>query len=455
MRFASLSRADLLKRAGLAGAALAGAEVHLQRALAAREISATTTITVLEHQPARLRLLRVEIPRFEAAMATKGTPIKVNLVAGPTNDNAFQTNLTVAYTSGTGPDVTSFPTSLTPDYVLANFIEDLSPFTRAWPDWQHAWYPAMRAAAQVNGRTYVIPREATVYSLFFRKDILLANRIPTNQPKTWNDLLAVAREIKRKTGKFALNIPAGLKWGAGTFDEGFIHLMLGSGSRFYNEQTRRWVVRSAGLLKVFQFYRTAAAEGLLPVKWLNTDNPWVATKYQGFPRGDLVITTSGTWSWEFDWGASGAAPIPDLFHKVATWPFPSVDGKPFTTGGVGWVWAVASRGAHAAASWEFVKFMTSGRALADNLVAIGAVSPRTDIAASQREYGRLPFLVDAEHTLTTSRTFVPRPLEAVIQGFVEQATQQLIDGRATPDQAMAAFAARAGQVLGPNVVEEE
>ncbi|HZS87336.1 MAG TPA: extracellular solute-binding protein [Chloroflexota bacterium] len=452
-----LSRRDLLVQGGIKGAGLAAGSPLLGAALvdAAPALPAANpvTISVREHQQLRLKLLRAEIPHFEAAMAARGMPIKVNLQAGPTPDNDFQTQLTVDYAAGAGPDVTSFPVSWTPDYILANFLKDITAYVKDWPDWMRYWYPTMRDAAQVYGHIYFLPREAAVYSLFYRKDILSAHHIPTTQPRTWDDLLVVAREIKRKTGKFALNFPAGVQWGAGTFDEGFIHLMLGSGSPIYDTSTRRWVVKSPGLRRVFAFYATAAREGLLPVRWLNSPNPWQPTKYTAFPRGDLVMTTSGTWSWEFDWGAGGAAPIPDIFHKVATWQFPSIDGKPFTTAGVGWAWAIAGRGTHAAAAWEFVKFMSSGRALADNLIAIGAVAPRGDIAGSQPEYGKLPFLVAAERTLNSSRSFIPKPGEARIQQFIAEATQSLIDGKATPDQAMNTFAANVTQALGPDLVE--
>jgi multiple sugar transport system substrate-binding protein len=453
----SPSRRDLLVAGGIGGATLVAGSLLGPGAAPLQASSrpgvAPVTMTVLEHQQLRLRLLEAEIPRFEAAMAARGTPIKVALQAGPTADNAFQTQLTVAYTAGAGPDVTSFPVSWTPDYILGSFLKDITANVQAWPEWRRYWYPTMRNAAQVNGRIYFLPREATAFSLFYRKDILAAHGISTEQPRTWNDLLAVAREIKKKAGIYALNVPAGVQWGAGTFDEGFIHLMLGSGSPLYNAATRRWVVQSPGLLRVFEFYATAAREGLLPVRWLDTANPWVPTKYRAFPQGQLAITTSGSWSWEFDWGPQGAAPIPDLFGKVATWQFPSVDGRPFTTGGIGWVWAIANRGTHAAAAWEFVKFMCGGRPLADNLIAIGAVAPRTDIAASQPEYGRLSYLTAAERTLGSSRSFIPKPGESSIQQFVAEATQHLIDGTVSPLRAMATFAAAATAALGPDHVE--
>jgi ABC-type glycerol-3-phosphate transport system substrate-binding protein len=97
--------------------------------------------------------------------------------------------------------------------------------------------------------------------------------------------------------------------------------------------------------------------------------------------------------------------------------------------------------------------MTSGRALADGLVAIGAVAPRSDVARTQPEYGKRPYLVAAEHTLPSSRSFIPRPGQAKIQQLIAEATQSLIDGRATPDQALATFAARATDALGPGLVE--
>ena len=456
----TISRRDVLVKGAVAGAGLAAGgalitEAGPTQAHADVRVGASpVSITVLEHQEINVKLMKRQIPRFEAAMAAKGTPITVNLQVGPTPDNDFQTQLTVAYAAGNGPDVASFAVSWTPDYILANFLKDITPYVRAWPDWSRYWYPSIRNASMVNGKLYYLPRDGTVFSLFYRKDILDAHGIPTAQPKTWDDLLNVAREIKKKTGKFAFCFPAGVQWGGGTFDEGFIHLMLGSGSPIYDEAKRKWVVKSPGLLRVFQFYATAAKEGLLPVKWLLSPNPWVPIKYKGFVNGDVLMTTSGSWAWEFDWGAQGAAPIPDIFNKVATWQFPAVNGKPFTTGGIGWSWAIANRSTQPQAAFEFIKFMSSGAGLADHLISSGAVSPRTDLATTQPSYGKLKFLVDSERTLTTARTFIPRPGEAKVQQFIAEATQSLITGSASPDSAMSTFASKVTDGLGAGMVEQ-
>src|SRR3954453_10433728 len=123
-----LSRRDLLILGGIGGAGIgAGGRILLPHVVPVQEApplagAPPATITVLEHQQLRLRLLKTEIPRFEAAMAARGTPIKVHLQVGPPSDNDFLTQLTVGYTTGAGPDVTSFPVSWTPDYILANFL---------------------------------------------------------------------------------------------------------------------------------------------------------------------------------------------------------------------------------------------------------------------------------------------------------------------------------------------
>src|SRR5919202_7139572 len=130
-----LSRRDLLIQGGIRAAGLgAGSTILLphiippQAASTGKADAHPVTITVLEHQQLRLRLLKAEIPRFEAAMAARGTPIKVHLQVGPTPDNDFLTQLTMAYTVGTAPDVKSLHSSWTPDYILANFLKDITAY---------------------------------------------------------------------------------------------------------------------------------------------------------------------------------------------------------------------------------------------------------------------------------------------------------------------------------------
>jgi multiple sugar transport system substrate-binding protein len=449
-----ISRRELLVRSGQLAAGMAAGGILMDAFESTALAANAVTITVREHQKLRLDLLRSVAPQFEAQTAAKGKPIKVKIEEGQTDDSAFQTKLTVDYAAGNGPDLTSYGMSWTPDFIAARFLADDTHSVNLWKDWQTQFYPIVRKDTTLSGHVYFVPREMGVLSLYYRQDILKKFGISTAQPKTWNDLLNRAREIKRKTGKFALLFPAGTSWGGGTFDEGFIHLMLGTKSKLYNAKTKRWVVRSKGLLDVFTFYYTIAKEKLLPVQPLLAPMPWQPTKYQMFPNGDLIITTSGTWAWEFDWGPKGATPIPDIFHKVATWKFPSEDGHPFVYAGPGWVWAIASRSPQKAAAFEFVKFIMSPRVVAKGVAQIGNVSPRRD-AKRYPPYSQKPYLYKTEADYATGRYFHPEPDESKIVQLVGQATVDLITLNKSPKQVQDNFASHARDLLGSNRVEVE
>ena len=49
-------------------------------------------------------------------------------------------------------------------------------------------------------------------------------------------------------------LPAGTSWGGGTFGEGFLNVMLGTGSTLYNSEAEKWVIQSPGLTQTFELY---------------------------------------------------------------------------------------------------------------------------------------------------------------------------------------------------------
>jgi multiple sugar transport system substrate-binding protein len=460
-----ISRRDLLVRGGQVAAGIAVGGTVLDRFGSTALAAKTETITVLEHQPLRLQLMKKVVPHFEALTKAAGKPIKVNVQAGPTDDGQFITKLTLDYAEGVGPDVTSYGVGNTPDFIAANYLKTIGRNVAGWHDWFSQFYPIVRNDATLKGHVYFVPREVGVLSLYYRHDILKAHGISTAQPKTWNDLLNRAREIKKKTGLHAgaggnpgagvLLFPAGTQWGGGSFEEGFIHLLLGTKSKLYDTRTNKWVCKSKGLLDVFTFYHTIAKEGLLPVPGLLAPNPWVPTKYKAFPAGDLTITTSGTWAWEFDWGPHGAAPIPDIFHKVATWQFPTNHGgHPFVYAGPGWVWAIPRRdnSARQAAAFRFVEFMMNPRIVSQAVAQIGNISPRKD-AKLYPPYSKLPYLYNTEKELTTGQYFHPQTDQSKMYQLVGQATQNLITLAKSPQQALNDFYNGAISLLGAGKVE--
>lgn len=409
------------------------------------------TLRILVHQRPRIELVRQMVPMFEAIMMQRGRPVKVEIVEGPAPDPEYQTKLFVDLRAGTGADAFMVRNTFLPSAVEARYLLDLTDRLTAWRDWSTQFYPVLRNQVAVGGRIYSVPPGASVMLLFYRRDILQSLGISTAQPKTFDDLLNRAREIRQKSGKFAVLYPAGAQWGGGTFSEGFLLLMLGTKSPLYNGATGRWVVRSPGLLTVFKIYETLAKERLLPVDPLLAPQPWVPTKYRMFTAGDLLITTSGTWAWDFDWGPNGAAPLPGLFEKVATWELPG-ETEPYVLSIVSWSWAVNAASRQPDLAWEWVKFATSARGAAMWSGTIGAIAARRD-AKIYAAYATKPHLIAQERSLLRGKFLHPASGIDRIAFFAAQATDGIITGRMTADQALDFFAREVTAALGTQAVE--
>lgn len=411
-------------------------------------------LTLLDHQEPRVELLKKLLPQFEKDMEDQGKEISVELLEGPAEDTQFATKLTLDYNSGNAPDVASFGNASTVDFATSGFLLDLTPMTEEWTDWDDHFYEQLREElVQPDGKIYAVPREAQIIQLFYRKDVLQSDGISTAQPQNWDDLLDRMSQVTRESGQPSLLFPAGEAWGGGTFFEGFIHLMLGTGSSLYDAEESKWVVASPGLTDVLTYYEELTEAGVMPVDPLLNPEPWVPTKYEAFPKGDLVATTCGTWCWIFDWGPEGAAPIDGLFKKVSTWEFPTESGEDtFVWGSSGWVWAISADTENPEEAWELVKWLASGDFMAQNAVAVGAASPRDDLR-NVKPYSDYDFLIDAERQLPKARSFVSLPGTDKIVQAVGEATEQVITGRMSGEEAAEFLAERATELLGEDNVK--
>jgi multiple sugar transport system substrate-binding protein len=417
-------------------------------ASASTRSSKAVTITIMEHQPPRVALLKKMLPQFERTHPN----IDVKLLEGPAPDTEFQTKLTLDMNAGHAADV--FALSFNPaDVAASGFLLDLTARAKAWKSWNR-FYPNLRSGEVQGGKIYTIPREATVQQFFYRRDILKAHGISTAQPNNWSDLMSRLKKAKDALGGPSIVFPAGKAWGGGTFGEGFVNVLLGTNSPLYDTKSKKWVVRSSGLTRVLGFYLDLTKTGVLDIEPLLNPEPWVATKYEAFPKGKLAVSTGGTWSWFFDWGKKGAGPIPNVFSKVGTWNYPKPNGGTYVVGGTGWRWAISSKSKHADEAWELVKWLASPAFIAANAVTIGAVSPRNDVRV--KPYSTYKVLIDTEKQLPKARSFQSPPgVDKIIQ-VVGDVTESIITGKITTRaDAADAFAKQAKRLLGSGSVVEK
>ena len=455
----SRSRRDFLVDSAKVGAGLAvgaGMLGSTAQAQAARSDASAVTITYLDYQKLRAQWVDRWIPKFEAITAAAGAPIKVNHQIGPTADLDFQTKITVDYAANNGPDVSSYGADLLVPFVSAGYLQDLTPYVSKWSDWGSKYYPVTIKPCTVGSKVYAVPEEASLEFLFFHRNILDKYHISTAQPTSWADLLDRGREIKSKTGQWAMLFDAGVQWGGGVWGEAFGPMMLGTKSPIYDDATSKWVVRSQGLLQTFQFYEALYKDQLMPIQPLLNPSPWVIPKYKMFPAGQLVVSVGGSWSWQFDWGAQGAGPIPNELSVLGTWNFPTQDGsgKPYVWTSDGFVYTISATSQHPMEAFAFIKFLMQPGPSADELYSIGAVSPRRD-THNFAPYSKLPKIVSTESQLTTGKSFINHNGIDKWETYIAAATESIITGKANAQQALNQFAAACTKGLGASAVTQE
>lgn len=413
------------------------------------------TIKLIEYQEARAKVVEGLLPEFEKEMAAQGQEIKVELVTDPLTDEQFRTKITQQLHSGTAPDVMDMGGSFVTGLAGAGYLLNLDEHLEEWDAWDQ-YYPAAKdEARQPDGSFYSIPHEASVQSLFYRKDVLEKLDVDTSQPQTWDELITRLKKVKQETGEAPIVIPAGTAWGGGTWSEGFFPILAGSGSGGFDPDSGKWQLRSEGLSATFDLYAELTQEGLLPVEDLLNPNPWEPTKYEKFPEGTLPVAAQGSWGWKFDWGPEGSAPIEDVQDKVATWDYPALlpGTDPYSVGGGGFGYSVNAESEEVDAAVALAQWLSSGEAAAKQLVAVGAAAPRSDLA-DVAPYKNEPTLLDAEERLKTSVTVPTGDGEDQISQAVQNATGKILLGKADGAQAAEEFAAEAGELLGSDRVIE-
>ena len=117
------------------------------------------------------------------------------------------------------------------------------------------------------------------------------------------------------------------------------------------------------------------------------------------------------------------------------------------------MWAASAQTENPDEAWELVKWLAGGEFMARNAVTIGAAAPRDDLR-DVAPYSEEQFLIEAEEQLPEGRSFPPPPGTDKMVQAVGEATEAVITGKMSGDQAADLLARRATELLGEDKVKE-
>lgn len=418
--------------------------------LAATEAEKRPLLVIAEHRTARLQALYQLQPQLEARLG-----IRLKIVEYPAPPQDYFTKLVTELRAGNAPDVFTVPRDLqVDDLAAAGYLADLTADAEQWSG--YAQLPELvktLTRASFNEHVYVIPSIVAVEQLYYRHDLLTAAGISTAQPQNWQELLERSREIKQKMQQYPLLIPAGLTWGMGSYTEGLRYLLASFQHYQLLNSQNQYVLDDNAVRQSFGFYQTLVAEQLMPVQPLLNPEPWVIPKYEMFPKGQLLITTCGSWCPVFDWGPGSRNPIADVANAVRTWKFPSADGgQPFALASVVYAWGVNAKSRQQPLARQLVL------ALGENDVALayakqlGNVPARLD-APQHPEFAALGNLMADHALLKDARALRTTVGSNAMMAGVAQASEAVLTGRADGERAQQMLYDYVVNVLGAAQVE--
>lgn len=410
------------------------------------------TLVIAEHRTARIQALQQLKPALEAEL---GVYLKIVEYPAPPQD--YFTKLVTELRAGNAPDVFTIPRDLQmDDLAAAGYLANLTDAVEQWPGYQHLPELVKQLTrASFDEQVYVVPSIVAVEQLYYRHDLLTAAGISTAQPQSWQDLLSRSQQIKQQLGQYPLLIPAGLTWGMGSYTEGFRYLLASFSDYQLLNVDNQYVLAGEAVRASFDFYQTLVQQQLMPVKPLLNPEPWVIPKYEMFPKGQLLITTCGSWCKVFDWGPDSRNPIPNVDKAVQTWKFPSADGgEPFALASVVYSWGVNAKSRQQQLAQQLVLALGEVDVALVYAEKLGNVPARLD-AAQHPAFAALGSRMEDHALLPQARALRTTVGANAMMAGVAQASEAVLTGRSDADQAQQQLIDYVTNVLGEQQVKPQ
>ncbi|MEV5429789.1 ABC transporter substrate-binding protein [Streptomyces sp. NPDC052701] len=314
---------------------------------------------------------------------------KVELVPVKAPDSEYYTKLQQMLRSArTAPDLVYEDTFLINSDIASGYLKPLDPYLEKWPDWDRFTDTAKAAARGEDGKTYGVPDGTDTRALWYSRDVFEKAGLPAAwQPRTWQDVLAAARAIKRGVpGVIPLNVYTGKPVGEAATMQTFEMLLYGTGDGtedpLYDKGSKKWIAGSRGFEDALSFVETVYREKLGP-DVSDALDPNVMTRVRGewLPEGRLGIALDGSWLPQ-DWLKGSGHAWPGWQDELGLAAMPTQHGQ--APGRVsmsgGWAWSIPARAANPDLAFEFVRTMQTEDNARKWYVANSGIAVREDVA---------------------------------------------------------------------------
>ncbi|QDG63283.1 extracellular solute-binding protein [Pseudarthrobacter sp. NIBRBAC000502771] len=386
---------------------------------------------------------------FEAA--NQGVAIELQPIQA--NDDDYGTKLALALRSpSTAPDVFYEDTFKVRSDVDAGYLLNLDSRLSGWGDWSKFDAGAKEAGKADDGGTYAVPLGTDTRAIWYNKKVFEAAGIGLPwRPSSWQEILDTARKIKAsQPDVIPFNMYAGKGTGEGSVMQGFYELLYGTGAALYDQDSKKWVVGSAGFKDSLAFLKTLYGEKLaVPPAEALDPNVWKKVFGEWFPKAKLGATVEGSYAPSF-WQDGGSYAWPEYGQDMGVAPFPTQAGGP--PGAVsmsgGWTLAVGAETKQPDLAFKFLTTALDAKNSLRFTVDSSQIAVRTDVAADPGYQSANPFVKDVSSLVAVTRYRPATSDYPRISAAVQEATEAVITGNRTPEQAAADYDAAVAGIVG-------
>jgi multiple sugar transport system substrate-binding protein len=393
--------------------------------------------------------------KAEFEKANPGTTVDLQPITASEDD--YYTKLQLQMRSkSTSPDLVYEDTFLINSDIQAGYLRPLDDKLAGWAEWNQFSDTAKGAAKALDGKTYGIPDGTDTRAIWYNKEIFAKAGLPADwQPKTWDDVLAAARQVKAAVpDTIPLNVYAGKGVGEAASMQGFEMLLYGTGGTLYDNKAQKWVVGSPGFTDALQFIKTVFDEKLGPTPQQALDPNWNNTvSQQMVPKGGVAINIDGSWV-SHNWLDGDAAPWPQWSQVMGNAAMPTqhgqAPGKVSMSGG--WTWAIPQNSDNQDKAWQLIAMLSDKAHHLKWDIDNVQIPVRPDVAAD-------PGYTSANPSNQFFASLVPittyRPAYAVyprISNEIQVASEAVMTGTSSPQDAAKAYDDQVRSIAGDAVM---
>lgn len=397
------------------------------------------------------------IPKFVEDQKAKGKEVDVKFEAQGVDDEDYKTKISLDLNSGGGADVIGIDGIWVGEFADAGYIKPLNEVAQGVDEWE-GWNQipdAVQGALSFQEKRYGVPQGADGRVVYFNKEVFQKAGINADEwaPKSWDDLLDTARELKKLDGVTPIQLNAGTAMGEATTMQGLLPMLVGAGQNVWEDG--KWTGDTQALRDALELYKTIYVDEELGDPILQQEAAGRDTSFQEFAAGNIAILLEGDYFWRSVINPAegvGTAPMENRDENVgyvripAKEPGKGINGQDFVSmsGGTGRVLNPNSKNPDLA--WELLAFMNSMEAFEARAAGTLSISPRDDVNAKLlTDEKMLTFVSEEVLPITAYRPGLAEYPQ--VSAALQQATLDVVSGTSV-DDAVSTYVSTLTSIVG-------